>query len=54
MNVDKALTVAKRIGAKVTVPNHYDMFSSNSEDLHLFADNISGGTVLEFNVHYTV
>lgn len=52
MNVDEALIVAKKIGAKVNVPNHYDMFASNSENPHLFSDNISGGMVLEFNKYY--
>ena len=52
MNVNEALTVAKRIGAKTNVPNHYDMFASNSEDPHLFADNILGGFIMEFNKTY--
>ncbi len=52
MNVDEALAVAKKIGAKVNVPNHYDMFASNSENPRLFADNISGGMVLKFNEYY--
>lgn len=54
MNVEEALTVAKRIGAKVNIPNHYDMFASNSEDPHLFADRISGGKILEFDRVYTL
>ena len=52
MNVDEALVVAKNIGAKVNIPNHYDMFASNSENPHLFSDRISGGMVLEFNRNY--
>ena len=52
MNVSEALTVAKRIGAKINVPNHYDMFASNSENPHLFADNIDGGLIMEFNCAY--
>lgn len=52
MNVSEALTVAKRIGAKINVPNHYDMFASNSENPHLFADNIDGGLIMEFNQEY--
>ncbi len=52
MNVSEALTVAKRIGAKINVPNHYDMFASNSENPHLFADNIDGGLIMEFNYEY--
>ena len=49
MNVSEALTVAKRIGARINIPNHYDMFASNSEDPHLFADNIDGGFIMEFD-----
>lgn len=52
MNVDEALTVAKKIGAKINIPNYYDTFASNSENPHLFSDNISGGMVLEFNEYY--
>ena len=52
MNVEEALTVAKKIGARINVPTHYDMFASNSEDPHLFADHIDGGMILEFNKEY--
>lgn len=52
MNVCEALTVAKAIGAKINVPNHYDMFKSNSEDPRLFTDEIAGGLILEFNRTY--
>lgn len=54
MNVDEALTVARRIGAKVNIPNHYDMFASNSEDPLLFSEHIEGGKVLAFNKEYDV
>ena len=52
MNVNEALTVAKKIGAKTNIPNHYDMFASNSEDPRLFSDNIDGGFIMEFNEEY--
>ena len=52
MNVGEALKTAKAIGAKINVPNHYDMFESNSEDPHLFADVIDGGFIMEFNTCY--
>lgn len=54
MNVGQALAVARKLGAKVNIPNHYDMFLSNSEDPHLFADHIQGGCILEFNREYDV
>jgi L-ascorbate metabolism protein UlaG (beta-lactamase superfamily) len=52
MNVEEALEVAKHIGASCNVPTHYDMFASNSEDPHLFADRITGGAILEFDGVY--
>lgn len=52
MNVEEALVVAEKIGAKINIPNHYDMFASNSENPRLFADNICGGMILEFNEYY--
>ena len=54
MNVEEALTTAREIGAKINVPNHYDMFASNSENPHLFADYIDGGMIMEFNVEYQI
>ena len=54
MNVDEALITAKRIGAKINIPNHYDMFASNSENPYLFSENIYGGSVLEFNKEYEI
>lgn len=52
MNVNEALAVANKIGAKINIPNHYDMFASNSENPLLFSEHISGGMVLEFNEYY--
>ena len=52
MHVDEALVVAKQIDARVNIPNHYDMFASNSEDPHLFSRHIAGGRVLTFNRYY--
>ncbi len=54
MNVKEALITAKRIGAKINIPNHYDMFVSNSENPYLFSENIDGGNVLEFNMEYEI
>lgn len=54
MNVDEALATARRIGAKINIPNHYDMFASNSENPGLFADNIGGGKVLSFNENWEI
>lgn len=54
MNVNEALITAKRIGAKINIPNHYDMFASNSENPYLFSENIFGGSVLEFNKEYEI
>ena len=54
MNVNEALTVAKKIGAETNVTNHYDMFASNSENPCLFADNIKGGLILDFDQEYVL
>ena len=53
MNVSEALAVAKHIGAKINIPNHYDMFASNSENPQLFSDFVNGGMILEFDKPYT-
>lgn len=52
MKCDEALLTAKAIGARVNIPNHYDMFASNSADPHQFADHIPGGKVLAFDTPY--
>lgn len=54
MNVKEALITAEKIGATVNIPNHYDMFASNSEDPLLFSEHIKGGRVLEFNKEYEI
>ena len=54
MNVEEALITAKRIGAKINIPNHYDMFASNSENPHIFTNQIENGFVMEFNKEYDV
>ena len=54
MNVKQALITAKKIGAKINIPNHYDMFESNSENPLLFSEKIDGGFVMEFDKEYTV
>lgn len=52
MNCDEALIVAKKIGSKVNIPNHYDMFASNSADPNCFANKICGGKIISFNEEY--
>lgn len=52
MNVNEALVTAQKIGAPVNVPNHYDMFESNSEDPEKFTKHIYGGFIMEFNTEY--
>lgn len=54
MNVEEALITAKRIGAKINIPNHYDMFASNSENPHIFTNQIENGFIMEFNKEYDV
>lgn len=52
MNAAEAVAVAKAIGAPVSIPNHYDMFASNSEDPRNFTDFVPGSRVLTFNKEY--
>ena len=52
MNVKEAVVTAEKIGAEINIPNHYDMFESNSENPRLFSENIKGGFILEFNKEY--
>jgi len=54
MTTTEALSVAEKIGAPINIPNHYDMFATNSADPHLFADRIPGGFILEFNKTYRI
>ena len=52
MNVEEAVVTAKRIGAKVNVPNHYGMFASNTEDPEKFTDRMDNGFIMEFGREY--
>ena len=54
MNAQEAVQLANRIGAKVSIPNHYDMFASNSEDPRKFTDVVPHSRVLEFNQEYDI
>jgi len=54
MSIDEALVIAKKIGAGLNVPNHYDMFASNSADPHLFTERIDGGIIMEFDKEYNL
>ncbi len=52
MNVEEAAEITKMISPKTAVPNHYDMFESNSEDPEKFkAEN---RFIMEFNKEYEV
>ena len=54
MNVVEAVKLANIIKPKIAVPNHYDMFESNSENPHKFTDSVKGGFIMEFNKDYEV
>lgn len=54
MNVGEAVKVATEIGAKINIPNHYDMFASNSEDPEKFTSKLDNGFILERFKEYTV
>ncbi len=54
MNVREALITAERIGAKINIPNHYDMFASNAEDPRAFTAQITNGYIMDFNKEYAI
>lgn len=54
MDVKDAVKLANIIKPVTAVPNHYDMFESNSEDPHKFTDNVDAGFIMEFNKDYEV
>lgn len=54
MNVDEAALTAKKIGARVNVPNHYGMFASNTENPLKFTKQISNGFVMDYNREYCI
>ncbi len=52
MNVDEAIKITKMISPRTAVPNHYDMFESNSEDPDKF--EVNNRFIMEFNKEYEV
>ena len=52
MNVDEAIKITKMISPKTAVPNHYDMFESNSEDPRKF--KVENSFVMEHIKEYEV
>lgn len=54
MKVGEAVITAKEIGARVNIPNHYDMFASNSEDPEKFTSCLSNGFIMERFKEYAV
>lgn len=54
MNVQEAAIVAKHIGAKTNIPNHYGMFASNTERPELFTSQVENGLIMEMGKEYCV
>lgn len=54
MDVCEAAELVSVIKPKIAVPNHYDMFVSNSEDPEKFTDKVQKGFIMEFNREYEV
>ncbi len=52
MNVVEAIKLAREIAPKTAVPNHYDMFESNSEDPEKF--DVQNRFIMKFNRAYEV
>lgn len=58
MNVDEAVLLTKRVGAKVGIPMHYGMFAENTADPQEYLDKLGNGTVkgviLEYGREYMI
>lgn len=56
MNAEEAVVTAKKIGAKLNIPDHYDMFASNAADPKSFTKEFaaSAAFAMEFNREYEV
>ena len=54
MNVNDAIKLTNIIKPKMAVPNHYDMFESNSENPENYIEYVSNGFIMEFNKDYEV
>ncbi len=54
MSAEEAVIIAKKIGAKINVPNHYGMFASNTEKPEKFTDKLSNGFIMNFNTEYEI
>lgn len=56
MNVGEAVVTAKKIGARLNIPDHYDMFASNSEDPSKFTCEFPEDAVFlpEFDRQYDI
>ena len=52
MNVDEAIKITKMISPKTAVPNHYDMFESNSENPENF--KVNNRFIMKYNKEYEV
>ena len=52
MDTDEAIQVARNIGAKINVPNHYGMFASNTADPEVFTAAIENGRIMEMGKVY--
>ena len=52
MNVEEAIKITKMISPKTAVPNHYDMFESNSENPENF--KVNNRFIMKYNKEYEV
>ena len=56
MNVGEAVVTAKKIGARLNIPDHYDMFATNMEDPEKFTCEFPEDAVFtpEFDRQYDI
>lgn len=54
MNVDEAIKLTNIIKPKVSIPSHYGMFASNTENPRIYIDKVENGFEMQFNKKYNL
>ena len=53
-SMEEAVLTAERMGAKISIPNHYGMFASNTEDPEKFTSRVTGSVALQLGRIYDI
>ena len=54
MNAEEAARLTKIISPRATIPTHYGMFESNTENPEVYTSKIDCGRILDYNREYTI